>query len=217
MKTCIIPVRKGSERLPSKNFLLLNGKMVFEWIVEKAIEAKVFDKIVLSSDSEIVKEYCYLNGLEFHQRGENLASSSATSDKLVSTWLSIYNSNIYWLNPVNPYTLTSEIKEYCELFEESDAFSGVTCRKYYQHAFIEASKPINFSYIGGFSRTQDLIPLTILNYAIMSWKPEMKMNLENGVLFDENTFYFESSKESSFMLKDIDDYNILKKIMHEKN
>ena len=47
-----IPARSGSSRLKNKNIKLLNGEPLIYWTVKSAIKAKVFDKIIFSSDSK---------------------------------------------------------------------------------------------------------------------------------------------------------------------
>ena len=50
MNICMIPVRKGSQRLAKKNYLQINGKAVYEIAIEKALSVNLFDKIVLNTD-----------------------------------------------------------------------------------------------------------------------------------------------------------------------
>ena len=49
MNICMIPVRKGSQRLAKKNYLKINGKTIYQIAIEKALSANLFDKIVLKS------------------------------------------------------------------------------------------------------------------------------------------------------------------------
>ena len=47
-----IPARSGSTRIKNKNIKLINKRPLIYWTVSKALRAKVFDKIIFSSDSE---------------------------------------------------------------------------------------------------------------------------------------------------------------------
>ena len=47
-----IPARSGSSRLKNKNILLANNKPMIFWSLKTAIELKVFDSIIFSSDSK---------------------------------------------------------------------------------------------------------------------------------------------------------------------
>ncbi|KKK75930.1 hypothetical protein LCGC14_2868820, partial [marine sediment metagenome] len=47
----IIPARGGSKGLKDKNIAPLCGKPLISYTIEAAIESKVFDKIIVSTDS----------------------------------------------------------------------------------------------------------------------------------------------------------------------
>ena len=79
------------------------------------------------------------------------------------------------------------------------------------HAVYEES-PLNFIWKEGFARTQDLNPVAIFNYAMMGWHRKMSDKLKEGQLFDENTKLIESSRWSSFLLKDEKDMELIKKL-----
>ena len=70
--------------------------------------------------------------------------------------------------------------------------------------------PLNFEWIRGFARTQDLRPIKTFNYAMMGWSRSMINVLKKGQLFDEDTQLIESSKWSSFLLKNHHDLEFIK-------
>ena len=51
-KIAIITARSGSKGLPNKNILLLNGKPLICYTIDAALAAGVFEKIIVSTDSE---------------------------------------------------------------------------------------------------------------------------------------------------------------------
>jgi pseudaminic acid cytidylyltransferase len=56
MIVAVIPARKGSKRIKKKNTLKLSGKPIIAIIIEKLINCKVFDKIIISTDCNQVKK-----------------------------------------------------------------------------------------------------------------------------------------------------------------
>ena len=48
---CFIPARSGSSRVKNKNIRIINNRPLIYWTVLKALKSKMFDRIVLSSDS----------------------------------------------------------------------------------------------------------------------------------------------------------------------
>lgn len=48
----LIPARGGSKRIPGKNFRELGGKTLLSRAIESALEADIFEKIIVSSDAK---------------------------------------------------------------------------------------------------------------------------------------------------------------------
>lgn len=58
MKTaCFIPIKANSERVPGKNFRVLNGKKLYQYIIEHVLEADVFDDVYVDTNSAEIAEY----------------------------------------------------------------------------------------------------------------------------------------------------------------
>ena len=54
MNLAIIPARIGSKRIPKKNIKNFFGKPMIFYSIKQAELSKIFDKIVVSSDSEVI-------------------------------------------------------------------------------------------------------------------------------------------------------------------
>ncbi len=52
MNIAIIPARSGSKRIKNKNIKKFHGKPIIAWSILEALKAKVFDKVIVSTDSE---------------------------------------------------------------------------------------------------------------------------------------------------------------------
>ena len=52
MKIGIILAKSFSKRLPNKNFKTFNGKPMIAWTIQAAKKSKIFDKIIISTDSK---------------------------------------------------------------------------------------------------------------------------------------------------------------------
>ena len=83
MNICMIPVRKGSQRLAKKNYLRINNTSIYEIAIKKALESNVFDRVVLNTDDIELKDSAYNLGIDFYLRNKVLSSSKATSDIVV--------------------------------------------------------------------------------------------------------------------------------------
>lgn len=53
----VIPARGGSKRIKNKNIRIFNGKPMLYWPIEELKKTKIFDKILVSTDSLRIKKY----------------------------------------------------------------------------------------------------------------------------------------------------------------
>jgi len=105
MNIAIIPARSGSKRILNKNTKLFFGFPIIYWSLKAAKESKIFDKIIVSTDSkriaEIAKKYGaeipflrpkkYSNdkiGIEVFGRNFPTFSSLSSTIKEISSWFS---------------------------------------------------------------------------------------------------------------------------------
>lgn len=61
MNVAVIPARGGSKRIPGKNIKLFLGKPIIAYSIEATLKAGIFDKVIVSTDSEeiasVAREY----------------------------------------------------------------------------------------------------------------------------------------------------------------
>ena len=170
----------------------------------------IFDRIYINSDDPSLEEVALRLGVNFYLRDEKLASSQATSDQVVLDFFNnIEGNRLFWLNTVSPLQTIGDIKNFVSLSQDSIWKSSVSVNTSSVHS-VYKDNPLNFEWIRGFARTQDLRPIKTFNYAMMGWSRSMINVLKKGQLFDEDTQLIESSKWSSFLLKNHDDLEFIK-------
>jgi pseudaminic acid cytidylyltransferase len=64
VKVAIIPARGGSKRIPRKNIAEFCGKPMIAWSIGAALESKLFDAVVVSTDDEEIAEVARSYGAE---------------------------------------------------------------------------------------------------------------------------------------------------------
>ncbi len=88
----LIPARGGSKRLKNKNIYPLNGKPLIYYTIKSAIKSKVFDDIVVSTDSpEIAKVSEEFGASVPFMRSKELATDEASSTDVIIHALKILN------------------------------------------------------------------------------------------------------------------------------
>ena len=209
MNICMIPARKGSERLAKKNYLKIGDLTVLEIALQKAIKSKAFDRVVVNSDDPNLEEISNKHGVNFYLRSSDLASSDATSDQVVLDFLNNYEGEkFFWVNTVSPLQTISDIQNFVKTAKDDSWKSGVSYSLSQVHAMYDGN-PLNFQWENGFARTQDLKSIKFFNYAMMGWSRDMIDLLSQGQLFDNNTHLVESSKWSNFLLKSKEDMDLI--------
>ncbi|EIN2714841.1 acylneuraminate cytidylyltransferase family protein, partial [Escherichia coli] len=120
-KIAIIPARSGSKGLLNKNILMLCDKPLIAYTIEAAIESKVFDKVIVSTDSTEYKDIALRYGAEVIMRDKELASDKATSFVVVKDVLEKNNGYDYFalLQPTSPFRNYKHIREAINLFENT--------------------------------------------------------------------------------------------------
>ncbi len=76
----IIPARGGSKRIPKKNIKNFCGKPLIAYSIETALNSKLFEKIVVSTDSKEIADVALKYGANVQMRPSEL------SDDFTGTW-----------------------------------------------------------------------------------------------------------------------------------
>ncbi|MCZ9168628.1 cytidylyltransferase domain-containing protein [Escherichia albertii] len=121
-KIAIIPARAGSKGLPNKNILMLLDRPLIAYTIDAAVNSNLFDKVIVSTDSERYKAIAEYYGAEVMLRSTELSSDTATSYMVVEDVLKKNPGYeiIALLQPTSPFRTANHIKQSMELFEETD-------------------------------------------------------------------------------------------------
>lgn len=128
----VIPARAGSKRLPGKNVMPLNGKPLVRWTMEAALQSRVIDAVVVSSDDDRVLDEASALGIRGIERPAVLASDTATTfDVLVHVLDTlaaeqVFPKRLMLLQPTSPLRDSSEIVRAVAVMDESGADSVVS-------------------------------------------------------------------------------------------
>ena len=133
----IIPARGGSKRLPGKNLMEIAGKPLITWTVEAAIGSGMFERIIVSTDSQDIAGTATEAGAEvpFLRPAEISADDTSSADVvrhlLISQEMNKNDrySHFVLLQPTSPLRKTENITEAIELLEKKNADAVISvCR-----------------------------------------------------------------------------------------
>jgi pseudaminic acid cytidylyltransferase len=83
-KILIIPARGGSKRLPRKNILHFYGAPIITYPIKTALESKLFDRVIVSTDDNEIAEIASRAGATIHHRSAINSNDVATTSAVIS-------------------------------------------------------------------------------------------------------------------------------------
>lgn len=176
----LIPARAGSKRLPNKNILPLSGKPLIAWTIEAALNSQYIDEVVVSTDSELIREVSKKYGATVpFLRPEAISGDMATTDAVLLhaiAELGLSDSDtLILLQPTSPLRDFIDIDKALALLSEPDVLGVVSVCECEHSPLWANTLPDNLN-MGEFinpevalSRSQDLPVYYRLNGAIYAY------------------------------------------------
>ncbi|HRI45989.1 MAG TPA: acylneuraminate cytidylyltransferase family protein [Ignavibacteriaceae bacterium] len=166
----LIPARLGSNRVKAKNLRLIKGKPLIYYVIDACKKVGLFTKVYVNSESDLFGVVAQRYGVDFYKRPPHLATSQSMIDEYLYDFLSNIQCDILAVvNPTSPFLKAKEIESAINNFIENDFDTQLACQDIQTHSFYN-NIPINFSTAGKHPRSQDLIPIKALNFAVTIWK-----------------------------------------------
>lgn len=210
----IIPARKGSKGVPSKNSKLIAGKPLIAWTIEAALDSKFIDEILVSTNCLTVKKIVEGYGLQVPGLRPDYLSEDETPSSSVILF-ELENKGQYdvicMLQPTSPLRTSRDIDASFEIYNRSAANVLVSVVEdkhspYWsfqlQNEHLKSVFPL--SQIN--KRRQDLPKTYSLNGAI--YIAEIELYKEEKSFLTAGTIPYIMPFDRSIDIDDIDDFNI---------
>lgn len=124
----IITARGGSERIPKKNIKEFCGRPIIQYSIEAAVNSGIFDEVMVSTDSEEIKEVAERCGGKVpFMRSEKTAGNMAATYEVVLEVLEEYKKRgqefeyICCIYPTAPFITADKLRESKEKLEATGA------------------------------------------------------------------------------------------------
>jgi len=215
----IIPARGGSTRLPHKNIVDFCGKPLIAWTIEAALNAGVFDSVIVSTDDEKIANVSKEYGAEVpFLRDKKADDFSPVSEAIIRTIEQLEEAGkkfdlVVQLFAVCPLRSSEEIIEAVKFFFERKAPFLVSCFRFVGMNPWWAIK-LNDKYQGERifdeinKRSQDIPPLYCPTGAI--WIADIEVLKTEGTFFGKDQIFWEISWESGIDIDDEKDLRLAK-------
>lgn len=138
-RVAIIPARSGSKGLKDKNIAILRGKPLIAYSIEAALHTGLFERTIVSTDSEHYAEIAEQYGAEIMMRGQQLSDDKATTymvlEDILQNQLEQPIDYFVLLQPTSPLRTATHIKEAISKFESRyNDFDFLVSMKESEHA-----------------------------------------------------------------------------------
>jgi pseudaminic acid cytidylyltransferase len=169
MNAVVIPARGGSKRIPKKNIIDFCGKPMIAWSIESALQANIFDKVIVSTDNEEIADVSKKYGAEvpFIRPQELSDDYTGTIDVIEHSvrWLleqKLEIENICCLYATAPFVSCLDLRAGLEILRNSNSEYVFAATDYgfpiQRSFFLNANDDIEMFYPEHFqTRSQDLV------------------------------------------------------------
>jgi len=219
---CTICMRGGSQGVKNKNYRLINGKPLMYYTIKQAVKSKLFENIVVSTDSKKILRYAKSYGAEgWFLRPKKLASNLSPKIPVIKHVLR--ESEIYYkkkydyivdLDVTSPLRKIDDITKAFKFFLKKNAdilITGARSKKNPYFNVVEKKNGKIKKVLGSekkISRRQDA-PITYdMNASIYIWKRNILLNSKS--LYESKTVLYEMPESRSIDLDSNFDLKLLK-------
>tara|TARA_Y100001935_G_scaffold246740_1_gene241758 strand:- start:526 stop:1212 length:687 start_codon:yes stop_codon:yes gene_type:complete len=210
----IIPARGGSKGIKKKNLSKLGKKTLIEIAVNEILKSKIYDKIVLSSDSDEILDHAKSLGIEYIRRPKKISQDYSLSEDAVLHALKFYSKKFNikdfgLFQPTSPFRESKHIKAAYESFVKMQNETLISVekldKKYLKLMYKIDDEVIPLSKEMPFMPRQKLPKAYLPNGAI--YLSQMKYFLDKHSFFSKKMGIFEMSSESSLDIDSLQDLN----------
>ncbi len=110
----LLPMKKNSQRVPNKNITKINGKPLFFYIADTLKKTKLFEKLVINTDSDQIVNLSkkrYGNWIIIIKRPKNLVGDGVSMNRIINYDINKIgnNNDFFQTHSTNPFLKSSTI------------------------------------------------------------------------------------------------------------
>ncbi|MCF8057823.1 MAG: pseudaminic acid cytidylyltransferase [Bacteriovoracaceae bacterium] len=201
MNLAIIPARSGSKRIPDKNIKDFYGKPLLSYSIKYALDSGVFDEVMVSTDSQKIKNIAIQNGakvpfLRSEENSSDFATTANVIEEVILNYASYFKLEVdsfCCIYPTSPLLGKETLINSFKKFKKTSSSSLISVCKFsfpIQRALKMENEVLEFCNPEfKNTRSQDL-PSRYHDAGQFYWG-KAKSFLENRAMITENTIGFE--------------------------
>ncbi|MDR2406424.1 MAG: acylneuraminate cytidylyltransferase family protein [Deltaproteobacteria bacterium] len=198
----VIPARGGSKGIPRKNIKLIAGHPLIAWTIKDALESKLMDSFVVSTEDKEIMEVAKSYGAKVLERPKELAEDEVLSRDVIAHALRVLDADIaVLLQCTSPIRREGLIDKVIKSFEGGDYDSVSTGYDYF-----------NYPPFGTEHRRQDLKTVFVNDGSVIVARCE---NIFNDSLFGKKLGTYLTTREENVDIDADFDFFIAEKIIEK--
>ena len=219
---CSICARGGSKGIKNKNLKKINNKPLIFYTINQAKKSKIFNKIVISSDSDKIIKYTKTLDIDFFIKRKKYLSNSKSNKVDAIRNLLIESENYFSekydiivdLDVTSPLRTIDDIRKSIKEFIKNKNNILMSCTQSRKNPYynivenVEGRIKVVKKNEKKISRRQDAPNTYDLNASIYIWKRNIL--LKNNHLFGSKTGLYYMKQENSMDIDTIEDFNYVK-------
>ena len=206
----ILPMRAGSQRVKGKNERIINGKYLYEYIVDTLLHAKLVGNIIINTDiTSVSNKYSENKKIIIIERSDHLTGNCNMNNVIDDTLKHTDKDIIIQVHATNPLlkkeTIDNAIYTFIRNQKINDSLFGVT--KVQKRFWSEDCTPINHNFEDE-PTTQNLEPYFEENSCIYIFSQESFYKNKNRI--GAKPYLFEISRVEAWDIDEEEDFEIAK-------
>ena len=155
-----IPIKSNSTRVKNKNFRLLGGKPLYEYIIDHCIQAECFDDIYVDTDSAEINSYCTENQIICIKRKPELTLDTANGNDVFHYDIDFVGHYDFYfqLYATAPFLKPETIRECVNKLTHSSKYDSILTATEEYGWFWHKDQPVNYQP-NILPRSQDATPV----------------------------------------------------------
>lgn len=226
MIIAIIPARIGSKRIKKKNIKIFFKKPIISYPINALKKSKIFDKIIVSSDSELVGKIAKDHGVDFYKRSKKLSRDTTSTRDVILDVIQRLKKNfinptfVCCIYPTTPLITSLDIKKSYQLIKSK--------KNGYVFSAIKNSYPIQRSFFFNkrdgvkliskknyFKRSQDF-KKTFHDAGQFYWAHSQTW-IKQEIVFNKNSKIYLLPLDKAYDIDTYEDWRLVQKFYKIKN
>jgi CMP-N-acetylneuraminic acid synthetase len=213
--TALVPMRHHSQRVPGKNYRLLDGKPLYQHILATLLKCPEIETIVVDTDSPDIIEGIHTSfpTVKVINRPESLRADDISMNEILLYDISQYQSDLYLqTHSTNPLlkasTVSRAIRQLTTSMPENDSLFSVT--RLQSRLYDSNGKAINHDPLV-LLQTQDLPPVYEENSCLYIFSAESLKKHRTRI--GEHPILFETEPDESWDIDEEMDFKLVEMLI----